>query len=390
MKKIAIIFDGDLTSPKGRVNACLNRIKHLIDVANYDVDVFAVQSYENRLIRFLRKTKKRERLEELYVDGIKIKLLWIDFSLLDYLLVYRLKKRSIYSTLWYKKHIDIFKSYDIISAHTIFCGKFALAIHRKYKIPYFVTWHGSDIHTLPHNNKYNKIDTISVLENATDNFFVSKGLLLESERLTLNAHKRVLYNGVGDIFKRYSEDVRLSLRVQYGCSGKKVVAFVGNIISIKNALLLPEIFCQVRDLYKGDVIFWVIGDGKLRTPLQQKFDASQLDYKIWGNQPANLIPDFMNCVDVLVLPSKNESFGLVVVEALRCGANVVASNVGGIPEILSEENVFDLDDNFIGGISSRVVEMLEFHVNQPLSDIFSWKKTAELENCVYENYMQLM
>ena len=59
MKKIAIIIDGDLSNRKGQINASLNRIKHLKKIANYQIDVFAIQSYENSLVRFLRHTDQR-------------------------------------------------------------------------------------------------------------------------------------------------------------------------------------------------------------------------------------------------------------------------------------------------------------------------------------------
>jgi glycosyltransferase involved in cell wall biosynthesis len=45
----------------------------------------------------------------------------------------------------------------------------------------------------------------------------------------------------------------------------------------------------------------------------------------------------MNACDIFVLPSLNESFGVVNIEALACGKPVVASNVGGIPEILIDD-----------------------------------------------------
>lgn len=385
MKKIAIIIDGDLSNRKGQINASLNRIKHLKKIANYQIDVFAIQSYENSLVRFLRHTEKRERKSSMIVDGINISLLWNDFSLINYISVYKLNYKPIHNVEWYKKYVKLFKSYDIISAHSILCGTLAYAIHKQYKIPYFVTWHGSDIHTLPNINTYNRKNTITVLNNATNNFFVSNALLKCSDLLTIKAVKKVLYNGVSDIFINYDSDRKLLIKESLGIKHEKVVAFVGNLYPIKNVLLLPDIFEKISSKYGGELVFWIIGDGNLYSSLLNILQTKNITFKLWGNQPVEKMPDFMNCIDVLVLPSKNEGLPLVTVEALACGTNVVGTDVGGISEVIGENNVFVIDEKLSDNIANRVVKMLKNNIYQPLNEIFDWKKTALLENEQYIN-----
>lgn len=387
MKKVAIIIDGDLKNRKGQVNASLNRIKYLKTIANYQIDVFAIQSYDDVLVRKLRKTEKRNRISSMNVDGIEIKLLWSKFSLINYLSVYKLKYKALFRGAWYRKYARLFQSYDLISAHSITCGRLALAIHEWYGVPFFVTWHGSDIHTLPYNNKYTRHDTVKVLENATYNFFVSKALLDSSIALTSNTQRELLYNGVGNEFFEYAPEKRKELRHNWNIEEKKVVAFIGNLFPIKNVLLLPDIFRQVADNYKENVSFWVIGDGKLRSSLEHMLQLYNVECKLWGNQPSETIPDFMNAIDVLVLPSKNEGLPLVTVEALACGANVVGSNVGGIAEVIGRENVFDLNDSFVENISKRIVKMLDSEIAQTLSEDFDWNVTAKKENEIYLRYL---
>lgn len=66
------------------------------------------------------------------------------------------------------------------------------------------------------------------------------------------------------------------------------------------------------------------------------------------------MPLLLNCVDILILPSKNEGLPLIVVEAIKSGANVVASDVGGIREVIGVDKVVILGDDFVHRFSKRV------------------------------------
>ena len=384
MKKIAIITNTDFKNRKGEANAALNRIKYLKQIAMYDIDVYNLAVYEGFLVRFLRKSKKVERIQSLQVEGIEIKYFWSKFSLINFILETKLGFKRIFEKNKYNKIIDKFSIYDTISAHSSESGKLAFLIKQKFNIPYYVTWHGSDIHTAPMNNKFVKQTTIKILENATNNFFVSNALMNTSCLLTTKHKRTLLYNGVNDIFVKYSDNERSEIKAKLKIENKKIVAFVGNLFSIKNVLLLPEIFKTITDNYDGNILFWIIGDGKLKNSLVELLSKNNItNYHLWGNQPVEKMPEFMNVIDVLILPSKNEGLPLVTVEALACGANVVGSNVGGISEAIGLDNVFDLNDDFINNISNRIIEMLRTNVEQPLSEKFSWSETAKIENAIY-------
>ena len=127
----------------------------------------------------------------------------------------------------------------------------------------------------------------------------------------------------------------------------------------------------------------------------------------FGNQPSPAMPDIMNCIDVLVLPSLNEGLPLVCAEAISCGAAVVGSDVGGIAEVIGSENVVPLvshsdngspsdnvpppgshseglsrlyDDSFVNGMAEKVVAALVGQApSQALPPDISWARTAALE-----------
>ena len=181
--------------------------------------------------------------------------------------------------------------------------------------------------------------------------------------------------------------MRKDLRKKYCVAESKVVAFIGNVIDIKNPNALPSIFEKVKEKYEKDVQFWIIGDGNQRKNIEKRVHDLQLNCVFWGNQPREAIPDYLQCIDVVVLPSLQEGFGMVLVEAIKCGANAVASKVGGASEILGESDAFELDDTFTDKISSRIVYYLENEIFQSLDVKFSWENTAEIENSHIQNIL---
>ena len=186
MKRIAIITNTFFLNRKGEANAALNRIKHLKQIADYDIDVYNLYFYDGPLTRLLRKTKKVKKVETINIDGIEIKYLWERFPLINYILEKVIGVKAIFENFRYNKIIEKIGRYDAISAHSNESSKLAMKIKKRYGTPYFATWHGSDIHTRPYKNSYLQKETIKILENATCNFFVSNALLKASEYLTTN------------------------------------------------------------------------------------------------------------------------------------------------------------------------------------------------------------
>ena len=383
--KTAIIFNDEIYNRKGVSNAVINRIKYLKKYGIYEITVYCIVPYENWIVRKLKHSKKIKKDKVVCIDGVTINILFQSFSIIDYILQKKLHVGALFENVYLRKISRKLKDFDLISAHSTASGYVALMAHKKYGIPYCVTWHGSDIHTFPFSNQsyFNMVK--NVMGMAEYNFFVSKALMVCSDEILCTDTKKVLYNGVSDRFYRYDDESRQSLRNRFDVEERcKVVAFVGNLFPIKNADLLPKIFSSIISKYNQDVIFWIIGDGKLRNKIETEIKSNDAIHCVFfGNQPAESIPDYLNCVDVLILPSKNEGLPLVTVEALKCGANVVGSNVGGISEAIGAENVFELDDNFIENITNRVVYMLNNEVKQVIPSELSWSNTAQLENTYY-------
>jgi glycosyltransferase involved in cell wall biosynthesis len=381
MYKVAVIFESSPFDRKGLFNAVHERIKALKASGQCIVDAYCIHSRDNAFTRSVRHTPQTPDVAALELEGVTYKFLWYRFSIFDHVVYNKMHLRPFFFGWFMDRSLSVLDGYDCVIAHSFTGGVFALEANRRYGIPYFVNWHGSDIHTHPWKNPLQLSVTKEVMRRAVCNFFVSQALMRESDNIVEEAAKQVIYNGVSDNFVRFSEDERAELRREFALDPHdKVVAFVGNLSAVKNPGKLQPIFSEVRARYDGKLKFWVIGDGKLRKEVEAAIAADpSIDVRFWGNQPSEMMPAIMNLINVLVLPSLNEGLPLVCAEAISCGANVVASAVGGIAEVIGVENTVVLDDDFVQNMAQKVVSYLNAPTGQTLSSAFSWTDAASRE-----------
>jgi len=372
----------------GLTNAVLNRVKYLDKISDYRIDVYDILSYPFGLSHFFFPKSKYSKKTKVSLEGVDINILWYKNILIDSIFNFKIHRKPFFLDGFIRKKAHIFKYYDLISAHAFVGAKMAYQIHNLYGTPFCVTWHGSEIHSIPHVlGSYQFEMTKKIMEVAACNFFVSKALEKSSSAFSNNITSQLLYNGVNELFYRFPEERRLLLKQKYQVMGKKVVAFVGNLKPVKNASLLPDIFDAVNMNYSGGIEFWIIGEGEERAVLEQKISKMSAQIKLWGYQNVSVMPEILQCVDVLILPSKNEGLGMVLLEAIACGAKAVGSNSGGISEVVGKENAIPLGENFVNRLAKRIVYFLENDVHQDYPVHCSWTATAKREKNVYDFIM---
>ena len=390
MKQIAILFEGDINRRLGVFNAVISRVKHLEQIADYKIDVYMLQVYDGWLMRHVRHTKKvTARPDEIDADGVRVHVTWFRRRWSDAILHRLFHKppralmRRLHRLGWEMR------GHDLVSAHDRIVGHAAVFAGEKLHIPCYITWHGASIYTDPPRDPMLKELTINLLKSATCNFFVSQGLLDKAHaELTTDFPAEVLLNGAGPQFQRYSDERRQQLREHYGIDpDKKVVAFVGRFEPVKNVTLLPDIYQKIEEQYGKKLDFWAIGDGIQLDETKRLMSEKGIDCHFTGKVPPEEIPDLLNCVDLLVLPSSLEGLPLVVIEALSCGAHVVATNVIGTAEAVGRDNAIDLGDQFVERFTARAAELLRGGIDQQLPLEVSWVETAKKENDIYHQYI---
>ena len=139
-----------------------------------------------------------------------------------------------------------------------------------------------------------------------------------------------------------------SLRLKLALDGF-VIGYVGRLVEEKGLRTLVEAFAQLEQ----GVQLLIIGDGPLREYLCGVNREMGNRIRLVGSVPHSDVPHYINCMDVLVLPSKTtqrwtEQFGHVLIEAMACEVPVVGSSSGAIPEVIGDAGLCfaegDVDD----------------------------------------------
>ena len=135
--------------------------------------------------------------------------------------------------------------------------------------------------------------------------------------------------------ERATTAARLELRAQLGIApDAPVVLFAGKLVEIKQPLQLVEAAARVRSSGVGAELL-VAGDGPLRQAVAAHSSALGLRLHMLGFCNQTQMPAAYAAADVLALPSKQESWGLVANEALACGTPaIVADSVGCAPDLV--------------------------------------------------------
>ena len=198
-------------------------------------------------------------------------------------------------------------------------------------VPVVTTLHGTDITLIGQDPSFAPVVTYSI--NESDGVTAVSNYLRQEtyEHFNVDNGIEVIPNFIDtDRFQRQNKE---HFKQALCPNGEKVVVHVSNFRPVKNAEQVVEVFHRLRkdDL---DVKLLLVGDGPDRVPCERK--ARELgvydDVRFLGKQDP--IEEILSIADVFLMPSGSETFGLAALEAMACEVPVVATEVGGLPELI--------------------------------------------------------
>ena len=203
-------------------------------------------------------------------------------------------------------------------------------------------------------------------------------------------------------------EAREAFKARHGLAGRPVVIYAGRLIPIKGVHLLLGCWRKVIRRFP-DAVLVIAGSAfygsKRKTPYVRKLHRMGKRFgrsvRFLSYVPHSALPEWYRAADVAVVPSVGkEAFGLVNVEAMASGLPVVASRIGGIPEIVVHgENGFLVppaklrerlpallirllaDETLRRAMGERAAETARRH--------FSWQRTADRQLALYRGYSRI-
>jgi len=242
----------------------------------------------------------------------------------------------------YRKFVQVIKKCDLVHAHghVYMSSYLAGKVAKKYEKPFIVTQHNTFIDYQSILNIFEHLNDFtigkSVLKCANRIITVSKETMKYVLKLGADKTKTsVIYNGVDtDYFHPVNKgESRKKLGLP---KNRKIILSVRRLV-YKNGLgtLIESVPLLTRD--HPDLLFVIAGKGPSRKLIEDRIKELGIDanIKLTGFVPDRLLPLYYDAADYFILPSASgEGLPLVLLEAMACGLPVIATTVGGTPEII--------------------------------------------------------
>ena len=245
--------------------------------------------------------------------------------------------------------------YAIPHASAAFMAKQILA-EEKIHVPFITTLHGTDITLVGRDKTYAPVVTFSI--NKSDAITaVSDNLRNETlENFDIKKEISVIHNFV-DI-TRFSVKPIDAFKKAIAPNGEKVILHASNFRKVKRIADVIYTFNKIKKNIPSKLL--LVGDGPERHMAEELCRELGIfeETRFVGKQQD--MEDIYAIADLFLLPSEYESFGLAALEAMAAGTPVVATNAGGIPEIITHgKNGFLSNVGDVEQMSQQAITILE-------------------------------
>lgn len=231
---------------------------------------------------------------------------------------------------------------DVINVH--FCGLYALNISiakklRLFRGEFILSFHGRDLLAARQTRGLEKRLWKILLRSADTIVTCSESL--KNDLILFDAHCLdrvvVIHNGIDISFLEQERD--RSYRFDPALEGGELILNVATFQHIKGQDVLVKAFANVAKLFPNVHLVIIGRPGEALEQLRILIRSFGLAHcvRLYEGMPHDIISAFLEKATIFALPSRYESFGIVILEAGAFGVPVVATSVGGVSEILSHD-----------------------------------------------------
>jgi N-acetyl-alpha-D-glucosaminyl L-malate synthase BshA len=232
-------------------------------------------------------------------------------------------------------------------------------LRRERYLPVVTTLHGTDITLVGRDPSFLPITRFGIEQS--DAVTVISRYLRDAthETFCTGCSIEVIYNFIDANYYRRVPNPALKRELAPG--SEKILLHISTFRPIKRITDCIEIVARIceRNLFPVKLI--MCGDGPERADAETLAARLGVGNRIEfvGKQPQPRILEYLSAADLLLLPSQSESFGLAALEAMACEVPVIATRVGGIPEVVEEgETGYMLDVGDVAAMADAAMKIL--------------------------------
>jgi glycosyltransferase involved in cell wall biosynthesis len=202
-----------------------------------------------------------------------------------------------------------------------------------------------------------------VHKKSTWTIVIDRPSLEQVQRLGMGHRASLLMNAIDLARFQPDEELRRAARRKFEVNDDEcVLLFVGRLEEVKRVDRAVAGLGYLNARNPGQYRLFIAGDGTLRADLEETIRSQNLTEQVTflGQVSHQHLPEYYNLADVLILPSEMEGTPMVILEALACGTPVIASRVGGIPDLIIEgKNGMTLQDLNASSLAQAIERVCE-------------------------------
>ena len=256
-----------------------------------------------------------------------------------------------------------FYSLDILHVHYAIPHSVAALLARQMlaargrHLPFITTLHGTDITLVGLDRSYLPITKFGI-EQSDGVTAISEHLRERTrEAFGIASEIEVIHNFVNcDVYVRKPELVA-AMRPRFAEPDEKIFVHLSNFRPVKRVTDVVEVFARVAKELPARLM--LIGDGPDRSAAEYLALKYGVQDRIHFLGKQDNVSELLPVADLMIMPSEMESFGLAALEAMACGVPPIATQVGGVPELIADGKnglLFEIGD--VDAMAAAAIELL--------------------------------